>query len=66
MTRVQESFEEESSDELDENLNKSLDESLEFDNEIFCQQNEDIVIASNRSLCNRYEHARESHDSEMK
>lgn len=63
VTRVQTSFEEESSNELDENLNENLDELLESDNEIFCEQNEDTVIASNRFLYNRYEHTRESHDS---
>lgn len=61
VTQVQKSFGEESS-ELDENLDESLE------SEIFCEQSQETVIASNRFLCNRIEHAgehaKESHDSE--
>lgn len=65
MTQVQKSFKGESS-ELDENLNENSDESLEP--EIFCEQSQETVIASNRFSCDRIEHAREhareSHDFE--
>lgn len=62
VTQVQKSFGDKESSELDENLNENSDESLE--SEIFCEQSQETVIASNRFSCDRIEHARESHDFE--
>lgn len=62
VTQVQKSFGDKELSELDENLNENSDESLE--SEIFCEQSQETVIASNRFSCDRIEHARESHDFE--